>query len=267
MQAIPSSLTISLSTGSSKSLEIVTTPEAAAKYMPKPQEGLYKPKSDRAIYIITRHGENIFNTGRQRYDGRTLNGRLTDKGHVQAKEAGQVLKGRVAVIDTVLINKMDRTRESAKEILESFNPETPMDDNNDALLERSIGTYEGCFLDDPDYDEQRKKDIAISNDHTLSFTQKMAKKAHEQFESFGAVGERAANSLVEKSETLKGKVALVVTHSGTMRGLYWLLCANKGFYVPYNSFRPQNSAYMIVEAVDGKLNLLETNRIDIAPIK
>lgn len=242
---------------------MVTTPEAVQKYLPPSPQREYVPDENETIYVVIRHGENIYNLKPQRYDGRTLNGKLTEKGHLQAEAAGKELAARFKKVDHVLVSGMIRTEETARGILKSFPGNIPIE-SDAGLLERHLGTFEGCLFTDPKYDECRKKDIAASNDPKLSFEDKMAFKAHEEWECFGSVAERFSKTLIDNSDRLKGKVVVVVIHSGTLRGLYWKLCMQLGFYVPYNFFKPLNGAYQIISARNHKLNLLETQKINIA---
>ena len=81
-------------------------------------------------------------------------------------------------------------------------------------------------------------------------------KGHEQGENAG---------LQQRSSELKGKVVLVVTHSGTIRSIYWHLAHQLNFFVPYVHFKPKNGAYMIVSVKNGEMTLRETNDISIIP--
>jgi len=86
-----------------------------------------------------------------------------------------------------------------------------------------------------------------------------------EIESYAAIWERAHTGLQQISSELKGKVVLVVTHSGTIRSIYWHLAHQLNFFVPYAHFKPKNGAYMIVSVKNGELTLRETNDINIIP--
>lgn len=238
----------------------VTTVEEVNHFLPK-QRDIYIADEGETIYIIVRHGENESNVNRT-YDGRTLNLPLTEKGIQQGRLTGEKLSKKFKNIDAVIVNTMQRTSQTAKAILEAFPNSEPKFIQDESFLERYVGIkYEGGSLKDLEPTNKLDKDVSSSS--KLTFEEKMAFVPEEGIESYGNIWKRAHQGLQKQGENLKGKVVLVITHSGTIRSLYWHLTQKLGFFVPYKNFKPDNGASMIVSVKEGNLNLLETNNIKI----
>lgn len=242
-----------------KTYEIVYTQDEESKFYTE-QRAVYEPEAGETIFIIARHGENESNVNRT-YDGRTLNLPLTDKGHGQGRAAGQKLKERIRRVDAVITNSMFRTEQTAARMMEAFPESDPSCMEDDRLLERWVGPYEGGSL--AAIDSSNKKDKACSADLGLTFEEKMRFVPEEGIESYADIWTRVHESLQEHSSNLEGRVALIVTHSGTMRSIYWHLAHQLSFFVPYANFKPDNGAYMVVSVKEGKISLLETNDIRV----
>lgn len=221
----------------------------------------YEPKDGETIFIIARHGENESNVAGT-FDGRTLNLPLTAKGYAQGEKAGQKLKNKVTHIDHVITTPMCRTHQTATKILEAFPLSQPEFIVDNRLLERHVGKYEGGPLDA--LEPTNREDKRISAAPELSFEEKMNFSPEvNEIESYASIWKRAHESLEQTGSKLKGKVVLAVTHSGTIRSIYWHLAHQLGFFVPYANFKPDNGAYMVVSVKDGEMTLLETDDIKI----
>lgn len=226
---------------------------------------IYEPEAGETIFIIARHGENESNVART-FDGRTLNLPLTAKGHAQGEKAGKKLSNKVTHIDHVITTPMCRTHQTAMKMLEAFPESQPEFTKDSRLLERHVGKYEGGPLEA--LEPTNKEDKRISAAPELSFEEKMRFSPEEnEIETYASIWERAHESLQQNGSELKGKVVLAVTHSGTIRSIYWHLTQQLGFFVPYANFKPDNGAYMIVSVKDGEMTLLETDDINIIPPK
>lgn len=226
---------------------------------------IYEPLAGETIFVIARHGENQSNVDRT-FDGRTLNLPLTVKGYAQGEKAGVKLSNKVTHIDHVITTPMCRTHQTAMKMLEAFPLSQPEFTVDSRFLERSVGKYEGGPL--IALEPTNKEDKRVSASPELSFEEKMRFTPEENvIESYASIWERAHESLQQASSDLKGKVVLTVTHSGTIRSVYWHLAQQLGFFVPYANFKPDNGAYMIVSVKDGKMTLLETDEINIIPPK
>lgn len=222
----------------------------------------YQSEEGETIFIIARHGENESNVAGT-YDGRTLNLPLTPKGMAQGQSVGQKLSEKVSHIDHVIITPMIRTHQTAMKIMEAFPSNQPVFVEDDRFLERFVDKYEGRPL--KDYEKINKTERKISSSTELSFEEKMKYVVEEGIESFAAVWERVYASLQQNSAELKNKVVLIITHSGTMRSIFWHLTQELGFFVPYDNFKPDNGAYIIVSAKNGQYTLLDSDDIQIIP--
>lgn len=239
-------------------------------YKSRPE--IYEPEEGETIFIIARHGENESNVLRK-YDGRELNKPLTEKGFTQGQKAGKKLSNRVNHIDHVVFNRMQRTYQTAVEMLKAF-PESQREWTEDeGFLERYVGRFEGRELIELEPTNKQDKEVSASG---IPFVDKMMFSPDEndetippdeKIESYAAIWKRAHQSLQQTAAEQKGKIVLVVTHSGTIRSIYWHLTHELGFFVPYENFKPDNGAYMVVSAKEGKLTLLETDDINIIPPK
>jgi broad specificity phosphatase PhoE len=240
--------------------EIVTTPEAVDSFYKAKQE-IYEPVEGETIFIIARHGEAEANVTRA-YDGRTLNLSLTEKGVKQGVEAGVKLKEKVLHIDHVITTSMCRTDQTAEEMLKAFPESQPSHSVDTRFLERYVGKYEGHALTELEF--ANKQDKKISTLPELTFEAKMRFSPEEgEIESYASIWERVHNGIQENGSALQGRVVLVVTHSGTMRSIFWHLTQKLGFFVPYANFKPDNGAFMIISVKDGEISLLETQKITI----
>lgn len=242
--------------------EIVQTPEEINRFFTN-QRDVYEPEEGETIFIIARHGENESNVAKT-YDGRTLNLPLTPKGHIQGEEAGRKISKKVAHVDHVITTSMCRTQQTAIEILKAFPLSQPGVNVDERFLERYMGKYEGGTQ--LAMEPSNKEDKRVSASLEFSFEYKMKFKPEEDLESYAEIWERVYEGMQENALELKNKVVLVVSHSSTIRSIYWHLTQKLGFFVPYENFRPENGAYMIVSVKDGDINLLETGDFQFIPI-
>lgn len=240
--------------------EIVQTKQEVNRFFAS--KPTYDPVDGETIFIIARHGENESNIART-YDGRTLNLPLTRKGYEQGEAAGKKLSNKVTHIDHVITTSMCRTDQTAKEMLKAFPLSQPVVTVDNRFLERNVGKYEGGSLEA--LEPTNKEDKRVSSSPNLSFEDKMKFEPEDGIESYASIWKRVHEGLQQSSLELRGKVVLVVTHSGTIRSIYWHLTQKLGFFVPYKNFKPDNGAYMIVSVKNGDMTLLETADIKIIP--
>lgn len=245
----------------SKQCEIIFDKEAAESFYNKKQE-VYECKDGETIFIIARHGENESNVAGT-YDGRTLNLPLTEKGYVQGELAGKKLSKKFTHIDRVITTPMIRTHQTATKILEAFPLTQSIFTEDSGFLERYVDKYEGGPL--KALEPTNKEDKKISASKELSFEEKMKFSPEEGIESYASIWARAYKSLQQAHSESKGQIVLAVTHSGTIRSIYWHLTQELGFFIPYENFKPDNGAYMIVSIKNGEMTLLETDDINIMP--
>jgi broad specificity phosphatase PhoE len=238
------------------------TIENAFRYK-KPESEKYIPEASEVVFVFIRHGENLSNIQRT-YDGRTLNLPLTDKGKVQGQNAGKALSARIDRIDHVITNAMCRTKETAEQALTAFSSSAPTHSETSGFMERWVGHFEGELLSE--FESTQKKDKETSANPDLSFEAKMEfSPIPGEVEAYGEIWRRVCITVEKTAAELKGRVVLAVTHSGTMRSIYWHLTKELGIFVPYDNFKPNNGAFMIVSVKEGKMTLMETHDIEIVP--
>lgn len=245
----------------------VTTPSAVEACFREKQD-FYAPQNE-TYFVIMRHGENLSNV-QKTLDGRTLNLPLTEKGFEQGRRLGGTLKHKISQFDLIITTSMQRTDQTAQAVLQAFDS-IPPKIVDDRYLERYVGKYEGMFQ--TAYEENSRKEKEASASSTLTFQEKMEFVPEEGIESVSEVWKRASEALMQKSLNLKdgsslklkGKVVGVVTHSGTIRAIYWYLTQKLGFFIPYANFKPDNGAYLILSRNKEELKLLETGDIRIIP--
>lgn len=223
----------------------------------------YEPAADETLFIITRHGENQSNVNNT-YDGRTLNLPITLKGREQAQKAGVKLSGKITHIDHVITNSMSRTHDTAKEILMAFPESQPEFTQDERFLERNSGKYEGGPLTALVPNNKEDKRISASRDHSFEEKMKFSPEPDE-IETYASVWARNFECIQETSSKLKGKVVLVVTHSGDMRADLWHLLHAAGGFVSYGNSKPGNCASIIASVKNGVITMHETLGITITP--
>lgn len=242
--------------------KIVQTPQEVDRFFTH-KRPKYEPVDGETIFIIARHGENESNVA-DTYDGRTLNLPLTGKGFLQGLAVGQKLKNKVTHIDHVILTRMCRTYQTSLGILNAFPYSRAGFTEDNRFFERNVGRFEGGTLDA--LKPTNKQDKEISSSPTKSFQEKMNFSPDvKNIETYASIWKRVQESLQERSGEHKGKVVLAVTHSGTIRSIYWHLTQKLGFFVPYKNFKPDNGAFMIVSVKNGEMELLETDNFEIIP--
>lgn len=91
----------------------------------------------KTIYFV-RHGESDANS-RRIMAGTALDVGLTDKGRLQAKKTGQVLKNKS--IDLIVSSPMKRATETAEEIAKEIDYDIQKIITNPLFIERDFGVY------------------------------------------------------------------------------------------------------------------------------
>jgi len=127
----------------------------------------------RLFYV--RHGETQMNVSGL-LSGSTETP-LTEKGKVQAKEAGKELKHKLPHIDLIVCSPYERTFETAQLIAEEIGYPIQKIQKNDMFIERTFGVLEGTpgkdFLDTHEYREFDE----VKGSETIEELQKRAEKA------------------------------------------------------------------------------------------
>lgn len=235
----------------------------------------YSPEPDECILLIVRHGQNHSNAARV-FGGRTNDTPLTDLGVGQALDTGEKLREKVSRIDLVVTSPMRRTIQTASHIIDRFgNVDSTPIQTSESLHERDAGSYENKPLELYEKEVNNvEKLFSASTDH--SFTEKMQYVPSTQtdemplktVESYASVWSRFSGNFSENHKKLQGKVALTVVDSGVFRTAYWHLCYKLGFFTPYDNFKPDNGAYMIVSInKNGEMSLCESYKVRTAATK
>lgn len=150
--------------------------------------------------IIVRHGETIGNT-KKVLQGKS-EGKLTEKGVIQAKEVGKQLKDKHK-FDMVFCSPLGRCVETLNNILE----ECPIDGEilmSNLLEERDFGEYTGLEGHTVDWDEINKES-KINKEMGV--------------ESWSEVQKRADLFLEDLKLEDDGKTVLVVSHAGPIKAM------------------------------------------------
>jgi len=121
---------------------------------------------------------------RENMMARTLNSPLTPEGQTQGRRFGESFKDRVPQIDAVIVNSMQRTRQTAQEILKAFPENSPPFIEDNRFFERFVAHYEGKDLKVIEPSNKKDKEMSASG---ASFEEKMAFSPEEGIESYGEV--------------------------------------------------------------------------------
>ena len=89
-------------------------------------------------FFLFRHGETTYNVNGF-VQGQTNNSVLTEKGHIQAYQVGQILKNHP--IDVLISSPLKRAIQTAQEVLKSM-PNVPFV-TDERLTEVNVGEIEG----------------------------------------------------------------------------------------------------------------------------
>lgn len=152
--------------------------------------------------LLSRHGEADFNRD-GRFNGRTDESRLTDKGKEQARRLGERLK--TEEIDVAYSSPSTRTQDTLRIALP--NRDILIDER---LVERDFGSLDGTF-----HEEFRKRHPALHGQrpYIIEFPEQY------DVEAFDALQQRAfavMNDIVRKH---RGKTIMVMTHGVLLRAL------------------------------------------------
>ncbi len=161
--------------------------------------------------ILLRHGESEWNLpcspAERKFTGR-FDIPLTQNGRLQAGLAAEEMKRLECSIDHIMCSILDRARETCSLVVARMDLNLPVL-HTDALSERSLGVFEGRFVEDVFHKYPEYRPISFANDFLL--------KAPGG-ESLSDVTDRAW-PLWERLEEMPGRDALIVSHAVTIRCL------------------------------------------------
>lgn len=152
------------------------------------------------LYFV-RHGESEFNKA-HKWTGST-DSPLTDKGHAQAKKAGQNLREQGLEVDIILTSPLTRAHQTAHHIASAL--EYPLENIkvHPSLIERNFGDLEG------------RKDLVTATRYLLD---ESAIDDFPNVESLEALQKRA-DQILEELHNLPHETVLVVGHGAFGRAL------------------------------------------------
>lgn len=171
--------------------------------------------------IIVRHGETIANT-KKILQGKE-DGKLTEKGQLQAKEIGRILKDKYK-IDMVFCSPLGRCIETLENILEEY----PIDGEifmSNLIEERDFGEYAGSEYQMIDWDD---------------FNQDNKINRQMGVESWDDVKKRVELFLEDLKLEDENKTILIVSHAGPIR-------------VMANKITGKELAYEAIEVKNGEI--------------
>lgn len=152
------------------------------------------------LYFV-RHGESEFNKA-HKWTGST-DSPLTEKGHEQAKKAGQNLRKQGLAVDIILTSPLTRAHQTAQHIASALEYPTENIKIHPSLVERSFGDLEG------------HKDLVTATRYLLD---ESAIDHFPNVESLDALQKRA-DQILEELNKLPHETVLVVGHGAFGRAL------------------------------------------------
>jgi len=202
------------------------------------------PNNTVARFFLVRHGENEGNAKRL-IDGRTLNLPLTEKGRMDSLAAGEAIARKIDQIDFLISSPMIRTRQTAAEIIKSFEV-APTIVFDDRLMERYYGIFEGRPEENYDpYEEQEA--IAITRMSTLA--ERVAYREHPSMENYQETYDRMSSVIFEFAKQNLGKNIVITTHGNSLWSLFLMGNAEQYNTFDHNfKFKISNGCILVVES-------------------
>ncbi len=202
------------------------------------------PNNSVARFFLVRHGENEGNAKRL-IDGRTLNLPLTEKGRMDALAAGKAIARKIDQIDFLISSPMIRTRQTAAEIIKSFEvaPTVVFDDR---LMERYYGIFEGG--PDENYDPYEEMEaIAVARISTLA--ERLAYREHPSMENYQETYDRMSSVIFEFAKQKLGKNIVITTHGNALWSLFLMANAEQYNIFDHNyRFKITNGCILVIES-------------------
>lgn len=201
------------------------------------------PNNNVARFFLVRHGENEGNAKRL-IDGRTLNLPLTEKGKMDALDAGKAIAQKIDQINCFVSSPLIRTRQTATEIIKSFET-TPPIVFDDRLMERCYGIFEGG--PEETYDPYEEKEaIAIAKMST--FAERLAYREHPSMENYQETYDRMSSVIFEFAKQNLGKNVVITTHGNAIWSLF---LGNAEQYHTFDNkfkFKITNGCILVIES-------------------
>jgi broad specificity phosphatase PhoE len=204
-----------------------------------------------ARFFLVRHGENEGNAKRL-VDGRTLNLPLTEKGRMDSLAAGEFIAQKIDQIDLLVSSPMKRTRQTAAEIIKSFET-TPTIVFDDRLMERYYGIFEGGSEEIyAPYEEEEA--LAIAGISSLA--ERLAYREHASMENYQETYDRMSSVIFELAKQNLGKNIVITTHGNSLWSLF--LMGNAQQYNSFDQnfkFKITNGCILVIESDGYNINI------------
>jgi len=195
-------------------------------------------KNNLTTFYIIRHGESEGNTGQANNHVFGKGSILTEKGKVQAKTLGSMLKD--INFDAVFSSDLTRAQQTAEIIALEKNLAVKTTEH---LRERTLAPY---FQKNPGTTREDVEKQLLKAFKNLTDKAKLAYKLDEDIESAEEANMRFITFLRETAVAYEGKKILIVCHGNLMRTLLAHLGWATYDELPQDSIK--NSGYIILES-------------------
>lgn len=201
------------------------------------------PNNNVARFFLVRHGENEGNA-KKLVDGRTLNLPLTEKGEMDSLAAGKAIAQKIDRIDFFVSSPLIRARQTATEIIKSFET-TPPIDFDDRLMERHYGIFEGGPEETyTPYEEEEA--IAIARMST--FAERLAYREHPSMENYQETYDRMSSVIFEFAKQNLGKNIVITTHGNSIWSLFLGNAEQYSTFDDSFKFKITNGCILVIES-------------------
>lgn len=263
-----------MSSLSVSSLKVVTSAEQFQQHFVPPTPSLF---TGGKIVVFARHGESVDNASKpQIHSCSASDCDLTAKGITQARQVGMIVSKVLPRIDHIFVSDMRRARQTADGIMEAYSDQQkPLYTESTKLRERGAGIFEGKPLEEFEENcnlEEKARTLILSEttDDTISLdtyetimNYRPGGIHSHNIETFREVAERAFGYLSEELNKIEnGQGALVVAHSGTLRAVLFETLKDRGIFLPYPYWSPNNCSFAKFYFAEGKFHLIETHGIE-----
>ncbi len=200
-------------------------------------------KNNVARFFLVRHGENEGNAKRL-IDGRTLNLPLTQKGEMDALTAGKAIARKIDQVDLLLSSPMMRTRQTAAELLKSFE-NVPAIVFDERLMERYYGIFEGG--PEEKYVPYEEKE-AIATTRFSTFAERLAYREHPSMENYQETYDRMSSAIFEFAKQNLGKNIVITTHGNSIWSLFLGNAEQYNTFDESFKFKITNGCILVIES-------------------
>lgn len=223
-------------------------------------------------FIFVRHGETPTNARGGLPGSRTSGDPLTEKGVIQATEAGRAIAETGISIDRFYRSPTLRTEQTMFHIQKQLGMESPSI-QDERLHEKYHGRYEKYgSLSETEMEVLKQenalvkaKEIQENTGPSKTFLEKFHYSPDPQeIESLNSIYERVSTFLSDSSEE---KNILVVSHYGTLKTLFMQDAYRNGFDLDYRIHDLKNCGIVVIEIDEEGAHVKATTGITFTPEK